>query len=195
MKVITLSEFGEGRFVNLLTDLSLNCKDKNKDWFPVLLKNYKKYAEWFFAMDDNGEFAAFSTIQKFYNGCYRVLTRSYVVDKHRRNNLLAYRKPVTQLDNHHLSPPSYMIQAQLKYLTQYDSIFITFEGIHRSKITINMSRKLEVNTGLEWTVGEGMFLTCPDPASSKCWQNLCYSGKEPQLAKISKEEWINKYGK
>jgi hypothetical protein len=196
MKVITLNEFGEDAFVLLLENLADNCKDKNKDWFPVLLTNYKKYIEWFFAIDENEEFAAFSTIQKFYDGCYRVLTRSYVVDKHRRSNLLAYRKPVTTTENHHLSPPSYMIQSQLKYLdNKFDTIFISFEDIKKSRVTVNMSRKLEVNTGLDWTVGGGMYLTCPNPASKNCWQNVCYSGVEPNLKKISKEEWIESYGK
>jgi hypothetical protein len=196
MKVITLQEFGEEKFISLLEYLAINCKDRNKDWFPVLLNNYKKYTEWFFAIDDNNEFAAFSTIQKFYEGCYRVLTRSYVVDKHRRSNLLAYRKPVTQLDNHHLSPPSYMILSQLKYLNNnFDTIFISFENINKSRVTVNMSRKLEVNTGLTWTVGEGMYLTCPNPLTQSCWQNICYSGIEPTLDKIHKEEWINRYGK
>lgn len=196
MKVITLNEFGEDAFISLLQNLAVNCTDKNKYWFPVLLNNYKKYIEWFFAIDEDGEFAAFSTIQKFYDGCYRVLTRSYVVDKHRRSNLLAYRKPVISTENHHLSPPSYMIQTQLKYLAnEFDTIFISFEDVRKSRVTVNMSRKLEINTGLIWTVGEGMYLTCPDHSSKNCWQNVCYSGVEPNLQKISKEEWIESYGK
>jgi len=196
MQVITLDEFGEDRFIRLLTELTTSVKDKNRDWFPILLKNYKKYAEWFFAIDDNNEFAAFSTIQEFYTGCYRVLTRHYVVDKHRRSNLLAYRKPVTQFENHHLSPASYIIQRQLEYLNgNFNTIFISFEHINRSRVTVNMSRKLEVNTGLKWLVGDSMYLTCADHTSQSCWQNICYSGNEPILDKISRQEWIKRYGK
>jgi hypothetical protein len=196
MKVITLKEFGDERFVSVLDELCTNNTDRNKTWFPHLLERYIQYPEWFFAIDDEDHLAAFATIQPFYTRCYRVLTRYYVVPKHRRLNLLAYRKDVANHQDHHMSPSSYMIKTQMEFLdNDWDSVFVSFEHINRSKVTVNMSRKLAVLTHLEWHTGEGMYRTCANDASPSCWQNVCWSGQEPKLDKISKGQWITRYGK
>lgn len=189
MRVILLSEFGKNNFVDLLSNLSETSTDKNKDWFPALLKDYElpKYLEWFFVIDDD-RFVAFSTIQNFNCGTYRLLTRCYIDKKYRRLSL-------PKVDTY-ASPGTYMIQEQLKFLNyNYNSIFISLEHIRRRRTIINMSKKMTLNTGVDWEVANGMFLTCNNRESEKCWQNICYSKSRPQLDSITYNEWTTRYGK
>lgn len=187
MKVITLPEFGELRFIELLTTLAETSQDKNRSWFPALLKNFPTYNEWFFVVDDQNEFIAFSTIQTFYEGCYRLLTRCYIMEQYRRTTLPKY--------DTYMSPASFMVQAQLAWLGQYTTIFVSLEDIRRSRTIINMAQKMSINTNTEWYVSAMMHQTCGDVASKQCWQNICYAGELPTLPSITKEEWINRYGK
>ena len=67
MKVQTLFEFGEERFLSELKyfdNLNFPGDRRNKDWFIRLPQIYKTmFCEWFFLVKDNNELVAFSTIQ------------------------------------------------------------------------------------------------------------------------------------
>jgi hypothetical protein len=191
MKIVRLNEFGKERFENILSTLATTSTDRNKNWFPALLKDYKssKYLEWFFSIDtESNEVAAFSTIQDFGQNTYRMLTRCYIFEKYRRSML-------PKLDTYN-SPGTFLIQDQLKFLNYtYHSIFISLEHIRRKRTIANMSKKMSLNTSLEWQVADGMFLTCGNRDSMNCWQNICYSKNQPDLDKITYNEWTTKYGK
>jgi hypothetical protein len=117
-----------------------------------------------------------------------MLTRCYVYEKYRRPTL-------PKLDTYN-SPGTFLIQDQLKFLNYtYDSIFISLEHIRRKRTIANMSKKISLNTNLEWQVADGMFLTCSNRDSMNCWQNICYSKNQPNLDKITYNEWTTKYGK
>jgi hypothetical protein len=190
MKVIRLKEFGQQRFEETLVTLCQTSTDRNKNWFPTLLKDYQlpKYLEWFFAIDPNGNVSAFSTIQDFGQKNFRLLTRCYVYENHRRPIL-------PKIDTYH-SPATFLIQDQLNFLNHdYESIFISLEHIRRRRTILNMSRKMALATGLDWSVGAGMFQTCNNKNSMNCWQNICYSKQCPNLDSITHDEWNSRYGK
>lgn len=186
MQVITLNEFGESNFVNVLDNLSVTSTDRNKDWFPALLKRYRNYKEWYFVVNDAG-LVAFSTIQPFYTGCYRVLTRCYIVPE--------YRRLVLPKNDTVLSPASLMILAQLSDLKNFNTAFISLEHINRSRTIKNMATKMKNTTNLEWHVLPGMMKTCDNVESQSCWQNICYTGDVPDLPTITYESWMLKNGK
>ena len=189
--VIKLKEFGEDRFVSILQNLKETNLDRNRSWWEPLLRQYfdtRRYLEWFFVIEESGELQGFSTIQQFYPKAFRVLTRCFIYPQ--------YRRPVLPKYDTFMSPASYMINSQLMYLQdEYETAFISLEGIKRNRTIINMAKKMEINTGLQWSVGEYMYQTCANSESSSCWQNICYTGKEPSLAKMSRDDWIEKYGK
>lgn len=184
MKVIKLHEFGEERFIHVLYELSTTSSDRNKDWFPVLLKNYQKYKEWYFVVTNDNKLVAFSTIQEFYHKCYRVLTRCYVFPD--------YRRPVLLKDDTNKSPASLMIVHQLNDITNFDTAFISLENISRSRAIYRMANKMHNTTGLEWNVVPGMMQTCSNNNSKSCWQNICYTGVIPTLPIIDYAEWKTK---
>lgn len=186
MEVIKLRDFGESNFVNVLTKLADTSQDRNKDWFPALLKKYKMYNDWYFVVNDS-ELVAFSTIQEFYTGCFRMLTRCYITPK--------YRRPVLPKNDTVISPASMMILMQLPDIVGYDTAFISLENISRSRTIINMSTKMKNTTRLDWQVLPGMMQTCVNIESQSCWQNVCYTGIKPTLPTIPKELWILKNGK
>lgn len=189
MKVLRLKEFGDSRFRLLMEELEKNNNDRNSGWWSPLLKQYNnkdRYLDWFFVLDGE-KLAGFSTIQPFYKGCFRVLTRCFVFPEYRRFTLPEY--------DEYMSPGSYMVKEQLKYLEgNYDTVFISLEKLSRQRTIINMSNKMKINTQLDWYVADGMFLTCNAPQSQSCWQNVCYSGQPPLLQRITKAEWKERYG-
>lgn len=190
MKSIKLNDFGHQNFENLLRVLIETSTDRNKDWFPTLLTSYnsEKYLEWFFMIDELNEVASFSTIQNFCNKTYRLLTRCYISPK--------YRRPILPKFDTFNSLGSMMIKEQLKFIgSDYESIFISLEYINRKRAIVNLSKKMTYTTNIEWKVADGMFLTCENKNSEKCWQNICYSNKCPSLERISYEEWQNRYGR
>lgn len=184
MVVVNLKEFGSPRFAALLRELAVYSADKNRHWFPELVLTYESYLDWFFVMDGD-ELVGFSTIQKYGASCFRLLTRCYVFPK--------FRRPVLPKNDHFLSPGSLMVTSQLQWLQHFETVFISLEHIRRKNSIFHMARKMENNTGLKWTVLDGMFLTCGDKKNPSCWQNICYSGKAPDLERITYVEWKNIY--
>lgn len=188
MKVLNLNEFGEDRFVQILTRLALTSLDANKGWFPILIKNYKSYKEWFFVVDFEDKFVAFSTIQEYESECFRLLTRCYLEPE--------FRRPILPKADKLQSPGTHMINAQISFLNNsFKSIFVSLEHIRRRNTIVRMANKMEFSTARPWRVAEGMYLTCPNMLTYKCWQNICYSGSKPPLKHISYEEWLSLYDK
>jgi len=185
MQVITLEEFGDKKFETVLADLAENNTDRNARWFPILLENYRSYKNWYFLMDDD-ILAAFATVQEFYPGCYRVLTRTFIFPEYRRATL--------PKNDDFYSPSMRLVQRQLQDYTEYHTLFVSMENVRRRQSMVNFRNKMELATGLDWHVHPHMIKTCQRDHLD-CWQNVCYTGRSLRLNSISIEEWKKRYGK
>lgn len=180
MKVVTLNDFGEDRFLlelKKLDEQNFIGDQRNSDWFTHIAKVYKtKFKEWFFLIDNN-ELAAFATIQEFYPECYRLLTRTYIYPKYRR-----FRLP----DNDSFQSPSlYIFSEQSKYIKNYKTLFVSMQDLKRRKSLERYKQKL----GNEWLLHPDMVQTCQTPGDLNCWQNVIYKGEQLKLPSISIDEW------
>jgi hypothetical protein len=189
-KVITLKEFGEDRFLTLLRDLkeANHLSDRrNSDWFEHLPNTYReaKFLEWFFLMDGSN-FVAFSTIQDYGNWSYRCLTRTYV---NRR-----YRSLFSIRDSRAITVVSHFLPMQLKYLNSPDvggwrSAFLTRQDPKRRRSFERTLGRCEYWTNRDWAYHPELIKTFEDESSPDAWQNVIYTGEEPDLKTISIERY------
>ena len=179
MKVITLNQFGEERFLKELENFK-NAKfkgdERNRDWFDRIPEIYKtRFIEWFFLVDNN-DLIAFATIQEFYPGCFRLLTRTYYNPIYRRSHL--------HYDKNAKTPAMYLVEAQEKYLTNYKTVFISMQDLKRRPALERVRKKL----GGKWQLHPNMIRTCNED-SSNCWQSVIYLGQDIELPSISINNW------
>lgn len=190
-KVITLKEFGETNFLQTLKLLEAEnnkSDERNRSWFEEIPRVYKRerFLEWFFLMDGD-DLVAFSTIQQYYPGCYRLLTRTYITMDYRR---------FTFPDNDNLkSPSTYMLPAQQQYLQLYDTVFISMQGIKRRKAIARYISKAKMQLNQDWVLHPNMVQTCVNEDDSNCWQNVIYNGTTPNLRSISVDEYQSRWPK
>jgi hypothetical protein len=187
-KVLTLEEYGYKNFKNELIRLGEENKiydKRNIEWFEILPKTFLDYEEWFFLFDDDKP-VAFSTIQKYYDGCYRVLTRTYIYRDYRR-----FTNP--KLDTF-LSPTMRLLPYQLEYIKGYDTAFVSMQHLSRRPAIKRFKTKMEYHTKKDWELEEDMMLTCAEDWGKDCWQSIIYNGNKPNLQKITIEEWKKRYG-
>lgn len=187
-KVLTLKEYGLDRFWSELKRIREENKLYNKrniEWFDILPDTFLNYPEWFFLFDDDKP-VAFSTIQKYYEGCYRVLTRTYIYRDYRR-----FVNP--KFDTFH-SPTMRILSYQLDYIKGYDTAFVSMQHLSRRSAIQRFSVKMEYRTEKKWDLADMMMLTCDDDYGKDCWQNIIYNGTKPKLPEITIEEWKNRYG-
>lgn len=179
LQVLTLEQFGEQRFLDELAyfkSLNFPADARNRDWFDRLPEIYKtRFVEWFFLVEEDN-LVAFATIQEFYPGCYRLLTRTYYNPKFRRSHL--------HYDYNDKTPAIYLIEAQLKYLKNYDTAFISMQDLKRRKALTRLISKLDAG----WKLHDDMIRTCNEN-STNCWQNIIYKGSEINLPSITINEW------
>lgn len=192
-RIIRLEEYGEKNFVKEMERLKneANLYDwRNLEWFEYLPKEYNtsKYLDWFFLFD-NDEPVAFSTIQSYYPGCYRVLTRTYIYRKYRR-----FTHPK---NDNHITPTIYMLLSQMKYLDKqgWYTAFVSVQSMKRKVGIQRWMKKAEMYTGLEWHTVDGMMQTCPDPNNFQCFQNVAYTGRHPNNVVITYEEYKKRWPK
>ena len=187
-KIITLKEYGADRFWSELKRIREEDEVYNKrniEWFDVLPETFLNYPEWFF-MFDGDKPVVFSTMQKYYDGCYRVLTRTYVYREYRRFSI----PKITS----EYAPGIEILKRQLEYLKDYKSIFVSMQHLGRRPALERFANKLENKTGISWTLAENMMLTCDDDYGKNCWQSIIYNGEKPKLPEITTEEWKHRYG-
>jgi hypothetical protein len=187
-KVITLKEYGLDRFWSELKRIREENKlydKRNIEWFDILPDTFMNYPEWFFLFDDDKP-VAFSTIQKYYDGCYRVLTRTYIYRDYRR-----FTNPKTDT---FLSPTMRILPYQLDYIKGYKTAFVSMQTLSRRQAIKYFSVKMNYRTSLDWNLADNMMLTCADDYGKDCWQNIIYNGEKPNLPEITIEEWKHRYG-
>ncbi len=188
-KVITIDDFGVSNFVSLLKDIKAedNIFDKkNQNWFDVLPNTFLNYPDWFFLMDGN-DLVAFSTIQQYYPGCYRILTRTYITRDYRRFTNPRY--------DDFKSPTMHMLPAQLEWLGNYDTVFMSMQGLRRRDAIKRFATKIGIHLGQQWQLSDDMVQTCNNPDDKDCWQNIIYYGEHPKLNTMSieryEQQWPN----
>lgn len=180
-KIVTLDELGEDRFLFELKRLKhLNRKEdkRNRSWFDQIPKTYKdeKYLNWFFLLDNKDNILSFCTLQKYYEGCYRLLTRTYVFPEYRRYILT---------DSDDKRKTQYHLEYQLNYIGDYKTVFISMQGLKFRRFL----NKYKDMAGIDWKLHEDMVQTCDNIKSKNCWQNVIYAGEKPKLNSIPLNHW------
>lgn len=188
-KVITLEEYGYSNFKDELVRLGKenNLYDKrNLEWFNILPDTFFNYEEWFFLFDDDRP-VAFSTIQKYDEGTYRLLTRTYIYRD--------YRRFMSPKKDTFLSPTMCLVPYQLDYIGEYQTVFVSMQSLSRRQALKRFAEKLEYQTNLKWEMVPDMMLTCDQDYGKDCWQSIIHNGKKPNLQEMTIEEWKNKWQK
>lgn len=190
MKVITLKEFGDIRFtetVKAIRDENNSYDRTNADWYDSMLEQYKsdRYLEWFFLMDE-GTLAAFSSIQPYEDGQYRLLTRTYINRP--------YRRFVNPKDDTFFSPSMRILQKQVEYMDDiyYRSLFISMQDIKKRNTLMRFMNKCNRWTDLNWELDPNMRQTCGTNCDL-CWQNVIYTGEPLTLGSLPVDEWKERY--
>lgn len=187
-KVLTLQEYGIDNFWTELKRIREENKiydRRNIEWFDILPDTFMQYPEWFFLFDIDKP-VAFATIQKYYEGCYRMLTRTYIYRDYRR-----FVSPKSDKSN--TSPTMRLLPYQLDYIKGYDSAFISMQHLSRRPAIQRFANKLEYSTNLDWNMAPNMMLTCAEDYGKDCWQSIIYNGNKPKLPEITIEEWKQRY--
>lgn len=180
MKILTLKEFGEDRFLDelkKLKELNSPADARNKDWFDILPHTYKKYEDWFFILDDNDNPMFWTSIQKYYSGCYRIFTRSYRYIEHRRFKKKC--EPTLSKD---------LIPIIIDSIENYDTLFMSMQQPRRHALE-------QYGKSIGWDLYPNLMQTCDNQKNKDCWQNVIYTGIEPLLREMTISEWNNKYAK
>jgi hypothetical protein len=188
-KVITLEEYGYRNFRDELIRLGKENKlydKRNIEWFDILPNTFFDYEEWFFLFDDDKP-VAFSTIQKYNEGTYRLLTRTYIYRDYRR-----FTNPKN--DTFH-SPTMRLLPHQLNYIKGYSSAFVSMQSISRRPAIERFAVKMKYRTHLDWDLAPNMMLTCSGDYGKDCWQSIIYNGVKPNLQEMTIGEWKDKWQK
>ena len=131
---------------------------------------------------DEGNLAAFATIQPYYHRCYRMLTRLYISREHRRF--------VQTKKDEWMTPSMRLLNKQIQFIDErYRTMFVSLQDVRRRPAAIRYKDKLEWLTCDKWTLHPDMVQTCGNPKNKQCWQNVIYNGESPKLDIMSIAEW------
>jgi hypothetical protein len=190
-KVITLKDIGEDRFLNelkLLRDLNHPSDERNRSWLDHLPHTYSenRYKDWFFLVEED-KMLAFATIQPFYSGCYRMVTRLYQIPEIRRFTEPKFDK--------HFSPSLRILTEQIKHLSNWHTLMISVQDSSRRRFAERYINKLAYRTDRKWQVNPDMMCMGPDRNNRDYWQNVMYTGFKPNLYEMPIEEWNQRWKK
>lgn len=190
-KVITLKDFGEDRFLNelkLLRDLNHPSDERNRSWLDQLPITYSenRYKDWFFLVEED-KMLAFATIQPFYPGCYRMVTRLYQIPEIRRFTEPKFDK--------HFSPSLRILTEQIKHLSNWHTLMISVQDSSRRRFAERYINKLIYRTDLQWQVNPDMMCMGVNKQNRDYWQNVMYTGFKPNLYEMPIEEWNQRWKK
>lgn len=184
-KVVTLKDFGEDRFVDelqYLKDLNHPSDERNREWLEQLQITYvdDRYKDWFFLVDGD-KMLAFATIQPFYSGCYRMVTRLYQIPEIRRFTEPRFDK--------HFSPSLRILTEQLKHLDRWDTLVVSVQDSSRRRFAERYINKLIYRTGLNWQLNSDMMNVGDNLYHRDYWQIVMYAGKKPNFHEMSIERY------
>ena len=183
MNVIRINTETEKMFTDKLKYLAETSQDKNKDWYTYLQRDYTKFENWYFIIE-NDDIVAFSGVHKI-GDYYRILSRLWYNPNYRMPGL---KNP--QADT--INTPG-MVIAELQLKDYQTNLFCSMEYPQRRKYLDLVAKRLNTKFKRSFKLNEGMQLTCPWPDSFSCWQNTI-SEAELDLPSISVEEWRKRFG-
>ena len=183
MKVVRMNSVYERMFIDKLKHLSETSRDKNKDWYTNLQKDYIKFENWYFIIvDDN--IVAFAAVHKI-GIYYRILSRLWYDPMYRTHGL---KNPTDDT----LDTPAMLI-AELQLEDYQENLFCSMEYPNRRSRLGLVAERLNYKFDKRFKLNDEMHLTCQHPSSFSCWQNTI-SEVELILPYISIEQWRQKFG-
>jgi len=175
-KVVRLSLEYEQQFLDKLIELEETSKDKNRDWYRYLQKDYTNFEEWYFVIHDN-EIIAFSAVHKI-DKYYRMLSRLWYDDKLRKYGL---NTPLTEI-----TPAMMIAEFQLEDFNK--NLFCSMEYPSRRKHLEKVSKRLNFRFNRNFKLNSRMHLTYNNHEDFSCWQNTI-SEIDLDLPSITVEQW------
>ncbi len=189
------SEAWEQKFFDKISWIRENSRDRNKNNYLNLDKEYKKY-DIFHLLVQEEKIVGFSAVQSFSfpAGHVRLLSRTFYDPAIRRINLEKATK-ASFASNFMLGPQIEHARRQGKSVA-----FISVEFPRRRRFLQEWLRYINASgTFGQWILSAQMHLVCPAPESPNCWQNVAYlplqEGATLELEGISLAEWRSRYGK
>ena len=168
-------------FVQQLEKLQRESRDKNRDWWGQLITEWDTmFDAWYVVFDGEDNLIAFSSVQAFDNGWWRLMTRMW--------NGVRKQGLARGLIQDELTPAMLMLHMQLEEFG-HEKCFISMEYINRRKFMKQLAEKINKMFGLHWFLNDGMQLTCDDHESFSCWQNTISNEPIDRLT-ISVEQYL-----
>jgi hypothetical protein len=183
MKVERIDETNKQMFLELIQQLSTESKDKNRDWFPDILKDDgTKFDQWYVTKFEN-EVIAFSCVMKI-EGYYRLVSRMY--------NCLRKKGLTDPVKQDEMSPAMLMLKQQIEDYPS-DKVFISMEYLNRRKLLLKLADKLNYLFGFNFQLQDGMYKTVISEGKKPYqWQSII-SQDEISLEKISISEYKTRF--
>lgn len=176
MKAVRLTPEYEKQFLDKLSELAETSRDKNRDWYKHLQKNYTRFEEWYFVMC-NDQITAFSAVHKI-DKYYRMLSRLWYDNSLRNYGL---NTPLTE------TTPA-MVMAELQFEDFKENLFCSMEYPSRRKHLQKVAERLNFRFNRNFKLNRAMHMTCPTHEDFSCWQNTI-SEVDLDLPSITVEQW------
>jgi hypothetical protein len=187
----------ENMFLDQLLQLMEHGGDRNADWWPFLLENWKKrYERWYMTLHGT-RIVYFSAVQKMTwdsgipelnETYYRLMTRTWSGIRK-----IGLESGVIKTE---MSPAMLALGLQLEDFPDKNRL-MTMEYTNRRSMMQRLAEKVNIIYNGEWQLREGMYFTCTDfPENRKkpdCWQCVI-SERELPFDMISTEQFINMFG-
>ena len=183
LKAVRMDLSNKSVFLDKLKELDKDSPNKNKDWWPWLLKNYNtQFSSWYLTFHKD-ELISFSAVQLFGDSA-RLCSRLW-------NGI---RKPGLErgVILNEVSPAMLMIELQLQDYKGYN-YFFSMELLNRRSHLEKFAEKLNIKLGRSFKLNEYMHQTCRDE-TFKCWQSTI-SEKPLNLPEMKLEEWRERFGR
>lgn len=182
MVAVRMNHVNEHTFIDKLHELAELSVDKNRDWFPNLIKNYQSFEQWYLTFHNN-ELVSFSAVHNF-GGYYRLSSRLW--------NGIKKTGLEIGVKYDEVSPAFLMIELQLQDFPVHQ--FISMEYLNRRPLMQKLATKINVWFGYDFQLKPEMYCTVPSSADQAwCWQSIISEVDIP-LDRISIDEYISRFG-
>lgn len=169
-------------FVDKLHYLAENSIDKNRDWFPNLIKTYQNFEQWYLTFYQN-ELVSFCAVQNF-DRYYRFNTRQW--------NGIKKTGLELGVKYNEASPAFLMMELEFKDFPLNQ--FFSMEYLNRRPLMYKLAKKLNKWFDYDFQLQEGMYCTVPSNKHQPwCWQSIVSEVDIP-LEQISIDEYKRRFG-
>lgn len=183
LTAVRMDSTNESIFVDKLHELAENSIDKNRDWFPQLIKTYQNFEQWYLTFYQN-ELVSFCAVQDF-GGYYRFNTRQWNGIKKTGLELGVKYEEV--------SPAFLMMELEFEDFPLHQ--FFSMEYLNRRPLMYKLAKKLNKWFDYDFRLQDGMYCTVPSCADQAwCWQSIVSEVDVP-LQKMSLKDYRRQFGK